>query len=180
MSLNQVIATIFFGLIASLIFFFIQRGFLDSYFFRDDAKSAVEQAKTDAFKAEVLRQQEAAAKAKAEAEAERLSRKAIEEENRTRQRQLEEESRRARIEAEIEAQQARQRAAEKAREEAQAHQHRLREEAEAAAVERAKKLKAYRAANGGCDLGAHRVCVHVGPAGGGQGGYDAGCVCQSD
>ena len=61
MSLNQIFATIFLGVVASLIFFFVQKGFLDSYFFQDDAKNAVEQAKIDAFKAEALRQQEAAA-----------------------------------------------------------------------------------------------------------------------
>jgi hypothetical protein len=180
MSLNQVIATIILSVIASLIYFFIERGVLDSYFFRDEAKSAAEQAKIDAFKAEVVRQQEAADKAKAEAEADRLRREALEEENRTKQKQLEEESRRAQIQADIEAQQARQRASEQAEEEALAHRRQLQAEAQAAAEEQARRRRAYRDANGGCDLGTHRVCVHIGPSGGGPGGYNAGCFCQSD
>lgn len=46
--------------------------------------------------------------------------------------------------------------------------------------ERAERRRRYRAANGGCDLGTRRVCMHVGPTGGGPGGYTAGCICESD
>jgi len=177
---GKVIGAIVLSLIASLIFFFVERGVLNSYFFRDDAKSAAEQAKIDALKAEAVRQQEAADKAQAEAEADRLNRKALEKENQARQQQLEEESRRAQIQAGIEAQQARQRAAEQAEEEALAHKRQLQAEARAAAEEQARRAAAYRAANGGCSLGTHRVCSYVGPSGGGPGGYLAGCFCMSD
>jgi len=44
-------------------------------------------------------------------------------------------------------------------------------------IEQANRRRAYRQQNGGCDIGTHRVCVHVGPAGG---GYNAGCFCQRD
>jgi flagellar biosynthesis GTPase FlhF len=169
MSFNQVTATIVLGLIASLIFFFVQKGVLDFYFFRDEAKSAAEQAQMEAYRAEAIRRQEAAAKARAEAEAERQRRTAIEEENRIRRQRADEENRRARIQAEIDAQQARQRAAERARLDAQQ-----------AAIAIANQRRAYRAQNGGCDIGTHRVCVHIGPTGGGPGGYNAGCFCQSD
>ena len=176
----HLIGGIVLALIASLIFFFVEKGVLNSYFFRDDAKSAAEQARIESYKAEVLRQQEAAARARAEAEADQQRRRAIENETRVRQKQLEEESRRARIEADIEAQQAQRRAAERAQEESRAHQRRMQVEAEAAARERAERRRAYRAANGGCDPGTRRVCLHVGPAGGGAGGYNAGCFCQAD
>ena len=188
MPFSQTVAgAVIIGVIASLIFFFIQKGMLDSLVFRDDAKSAAEQAKKDAFRAEALRQQEAAARANAEAEAERIRRNAIEIENRraqqeaaeaerTKQKRVQEENRRAQIQAEIEGQQLRQRA----QEEAQARQRRLRDAAQAEAIERASRARAYRAANGGCDVGSHRVCVNVGPSGGGPGGYQAGCVCMGD
>jgi hypothetical protein len=51
---------------------------------------------------------------------------------------------------------------------------------EAQAEELARRRKAYRDSNGGCDLGTHRICLHIGPTGGGPGGYNAGCFCQSD
>lgn len=51
---------------------------------------------------------------------------------------------------------------------------------EAQAEELARRKKAFRDANGGCDVGTHRVCVHIGPTGGGEGGYNAGCFCQND
>lgn len=177
---GKVMGAIVLSLIASLIFFFVEKGFLDSHFFRDDAQSAAEQARIDALKAEAIRQQEAAAKAQAEAEADRLRRQALDQENQTKQKELEEENRQAQIEAAIEAQQARQRAQEQAEEEALAHKRQLQAEAEAAAEAQARQRKAFRDANGGCDVGTHRVCVHVGPSGGGAGGYNAGCFCQSD
>ena len=184
---QTIIGTLILGLIVSLIFFFFQKGFLDVHFFRDEAKSVAEQARADAYKAEALRQQEVAARAKAEAEAEQIRRQAIEQENRRaqlqaaeeeriRQARLQEDGRRARIQAEIDEQQRRQRA----ELERLAHQQRLQAAAEAARVESANRAKAYRAANGGCDIGSHRVCVNVGPTGGGPGGYQAGCFCAGN
>jgi flagellar biosynthesis GTPase FlhF len=184
---QTLIGTLIIGLVVSLIFFFLQKGFLETHFFRDEAKSIAEQAKAEAYKAEALRQQEAAARAKAEAEAEQIKRKTIEDDNRRaqqqtieteqlRQKTLQEEARRARIQAEIDAQQARQRA----ELERQAQQRRLQQAADAARIESANRARAYRAANGGCDLGSHRVCLNVGPSGGGPGGYQAGCACVGD
>jgi hypothetical protein len=176
---QTVVGTIILGIIAGVIVVFIQKGFLDPHVFRDDADRAAEQART----AEALRQQEAAARASAEAVAERIKRTAIEDENRRmlqaaaakakadaaaeqlRQDALREEIRRARIQADIDAQRRRQQDA---------------DQAQRAAIEKANRLRAYRAANGGCDLGSHRVCVNVGPTGGGGGGYQAGCVCVGD
>lgn len=175
--LGKVLGAIILSLIGSIIYFFVEKGFLDTHFFRSDPISAVEQARINALTAEAVRQQEAAAKAQAEAEADRLRRQELERETQTRQQQLESERHRAQIQADIEAQQARQRATQQAQEEALAYQRRSQQQAQAAAEQQTRRAAAFRAANGGCNPGSHRVCVHVGPP---AGGYNAGCYCHSD
>ncbi|HTV30339.1 MAG TPA: hypothetical protein VMF32_21500 [Xanthobacteraceae bacterium] len=179
--IGKVIGALVLSLIASAIFFFVERGFLEPHFFHNDAQSTAEQAKIDALKAEAIEQEEAAAKAQAEAEADRLRRQEIERENQAHQQQLEEENRRAQIQERIEAEQALQKAKEQAEEEA-ARQRALQQQQELVRQqELAQRRASWRGSHNGCDLGTYYrcfncqtgnapECLHIGGNG--------GCLCE--
>ena len=174
--LGKVLGAIILSLIGSIIYFFVERGFLDTHFFRSDPISAVEQARINALTAEAVSEQEAAAKAQAEAEADRRRRQALEREIHTRQQQSAQNDTAQKSKATLKHNTPSASHA-TSQEEALAYQRRSQQQAQAAAEQQTRRAAAFRAANGGCNPGSHRVCVHVGPP---AGGYNAGCYCHSD